>query len=62
MSAPSTKQFFKDLFLKSDKQAEVMTMICQVWSAPRWGRNISVPQMREALGAYFSFEFAQIAR
>ena len=59
VSAPSTRRFFKNLFLKSDQQAEVVTMICQVWSPPRWGRSISVPQMREALGDYFSFEFAQ---
>jgi len=59
VSAPSTRRFFKNLFLKSEKQAEVMTMICQVWAPPRWGRSISVPQMREALGDYFSFEFAQ---
>ena len=62
VSAPSTRRFFKNLFLKSDRQAEVMTMICQVWAPPRWGRSISVPQMREALGDYFSFEFAESAR
>jgi hypothetical protein len=61
VSAPSTRRFFKNLFLKSDKQPEVMTMICQVWAAPPMGRSISVPQMREALGDYFSFEFAETA-
>lgn len=61
VSAPHTQRFFKNLFLKSDKQPEVMTMICQVWASPRWGRSISVPQMREALGDYFSFDFPQAA-
>jgi len=32
-----------------------------VWASPRWGRSISVPQMREALGDYFSFDFPQAA-
>ena len=59
VSAPGIRRFFKTLFLKSDEQAEVMTMICQVWATPPWGRSISVPQMREALGDYFSFEFTQ---
>jgi len=61
VSAPGIRRFFKNLFLKSDKQPEVMTMICQVWSPPRQGRSVSVPQMREALGDYFSFEFAETA-
>ena len=59
VSAPGIRRFFKTLFLKSDEQAEVMTMICQIWATPPWGRSISVPQMREALGDHFSFEFAQ---
>jgi len=59
VSAPGIKRFFKNLFLKSDQQEEVMTLICQVWATPPWGRSISVPQMREALGDYFSFEFPQ---
>ena len=59
VSAPGIRRFFKTLFLKSDEQAEVMTLICQVWATPPWGRSISVPQMREALGDHFSFEFAQ---
>ena len=62
VSAPSTRRFFKNIFLKSDRQPEVMTLICQVWAPPRWGRSVSVPQMREALGDYFSFEFAETAR
>jgi len=62
VSAPGIKRFYKNLFLKSDKQAEVLTMICQVWATPPWGRSISVPQMREALGDYFSFEFAETAQ
>ena len=62
VSAPTTRRFFKNIFLKSDKQPEVMTLICQVWSPPRWGRSVSVPQMREALGDYFSFEFAETGR
>ena len=62
VSAPSIRRFYKNLFLKSDEQEEVMTMICQVWSTPPRGRSISVPQMREALGDYFSFEFAETAQ
>ena len=62
VSAPSIRRFYKNLFLKSDEQEEVMTMICQVWSLPPRGRSISVPQMREAVGDYFSFEFAETAQ
>jgi hypothetical protein len=62
VSAPGIRRYYKNLFLKSDEQAEVMTMICQVWASPPMGRSISVPQMREALGDYFSFEFAETAR
>ncbi len=62
VSAPHTRRFFKNLFLHSDKQPEVRTMICQIWAPPLWGRSISVPQMREALGDYFSFEFPQAGR
>ena len=62
VSAPHTRRFFKNIFLKSEQQPEVMTLICQIWSPPRWGRSVSVPQMREALGDYFSFEFPEPAK
>ncbi len=59
VSDPHTIRFYKTLFLNSDQQPDVLTMTCQVWVDPRWGRVVSVPQMREALGDYFSFEFAE---
>jgi hypothetical protein len=58
ISAPHTRRFYKDMWLRSEDQPEVRTLMCQVWAAPLWGRSVSVPQMRQALGDYFSFEFA----
>ena len=61
VSAPGIRRYFRNMFLKSERQPEVMTMICQVWSSPHSGRSVSATQMREALGDYFSFEFPQPA-
>ena len=36
-----------------------MKMVCQYWDYPLHGKDISVAEMREALGNVVSFEFAQ---
>jgi hypothetical protein len=47
------------MYLQSDSQPDVMHLTCQDWDGPLLGRDISVAEMREALGGIFSFEFAQ---
>jgi hypothetical protein len=59
ISRPSIMQFYRVIYLKSDTQPDVLTLTCQDWDGPLQGKDISVPEMREALGGYFSFEFAQ---
>jgi len=56
-SQPYVMRFYRVLHLKSDKQPNVIKLLCQIWDDPLAGRNISVPQMREALGDYVSFQF-----
>jgi len=59
ISRPYIVRFYKVLRLKSEQQPDVARLTCQQWNEPLMGRNISVPQMREALGEYFVFEFAE---
>ncbi len=56
-SPPYVRRFYKVLYLKSDQYPDVMTLECQVFDEPNPGRWISVPDMQQALGKYFSFEF-----
>ena len=59
INRPSTMRFYRIMYLKSDTQPNVMNMVCQYWDYPLHGKEISVAEMREALGAVASFEFAQ---
>ena len=59
ISRPSIMQFSKIFYLKSARQPNVLELNCQEWNDPLMGRDISVPQVREALGAYFTLELAQ---
>jgi hypothetical protein len=58
VNQPSILRFYKDFHLKSERQADIMPMICQVWSYPLIGRPVTIRQVQEALGEYFTFEFA----
>lgn len=62
VSHPGIMRFYRVLSLKSAEQPDVLKLLCQRWSDPRMGRSISVPDMREALGDYISFEFAQVSQ
>lgn len=55
---PSIMRFYKVLHLKSDRQADIMPMTCQVWNYPLIGRPVTIREIQEALGGYFTFEFA----
>jgi hypothetical protein len=59
VNRPSTMRFYRTMYLKSDTQPNVMNMVCQYWDYPLHGKEISVAEMREALGSVVSFEFAQ---
>jgi hypothetical protein len=59
ISPPSIMQFSKILYLKSATQPDVLDLNCEEWNDPLMGRDISVPQVREALGEYFTLELAQ---
>lgn len=56
-SRPYVLRFFRVLHLESETQPWVIKLICQRLAHPHWGRNVSVPEMREALGDYVSFDF-----
>lgn len=58
VNQPSILRFYKDFHLKSERQADIMPMTCQVWSYPLIGRPVTIRQVQEALGEYFTFEFA----
>ena len=51
-------RFYKVFNLKSERQPDIMPMVCQYWSYPLIGRPITIRQVQEALGDYFTFEFA----
>ena len=59
INRPSTMRFYRTMYLKSDIQPGVMNMVCQYWDYPLHGDEISVDEMREALGNVASFEFTQ---
>ena len=53
---PTLKAFHRILYLKSEQPPEVQSLRCRYLTGPREGRDISVPQVREALGDYFSLD------
>lgn len=59
VNQPSTLRFFKVLHLQSERQTGILPMYCQYWSDPLVGRPFTIRQVQEALGDYFTFQFAQ---
>jgi hypothetical protein len=59
ISRPNIMKFYRVMYLQSDSQPGVLRLTCQDWDGPLMGDDISVPEMREALGGIFSFEFVQ---
>lgn len=57
-SLPYRLRFFRVLNIRSEAQPYVLKIICQKIDDRFAGRNISVPQMQEALGDYVTFRFA----
>jgi hypothetical protein len=58
VNQPSTMRYFKVFNLRSERQPDIMPMVCQYWSEPLIGRPLTIRQVQEALGDYFTFEFA----
>jgi len=58
ISRPDIMKFYRVMYLHSDTQPGVMQLTCQDWDGPLMGKDITVPEMREALGNIASFEFA----
>jgi hypothetical protein len=58
ISQPDIMRFYKELRLKSERQPEVLTLVCQDWDGPLQGRPVTVGEIRKAVGAYFTFRFA----
>ena len=59
VSRPNIMKFYRVMYLRSDSQPQVLRLTCQDWDGPLLGDDISVPEIREALGGIFSFEFAR---
>jgi len=58
ISQPDILRFYKVLRLKSDRQPDVLKLVCQDWAGPLLGRPVSVGEIEKAVGAYFTFHFA----
>ena len=58
ISHPGIMRFYRVIKLHSERQPDVLQLVCQDWDGPLMGRDISVAEMRAALGDTFSFEFA----
>lgn len=57
ISHPNIMRFYRVMRLQSERQPDVLQLVCQDWDGPLLGRDISVAEMRTALGDTFSFEF-----
>ena len=58
VSQPDIMRFYKELRLKSERQPEVLKLVCQDWAGPLQGRSVTVGEIQKAVGAYFTFRFA----
>ena len=56
---PTLKAFYRILYLHTAQQPEVQSLRCRYQTGGLEGRDISVPQIREALGKYFSLHIPQ---
>ncbi len=57
VSQPNIMRFYRVLHLKSATQPDVLKLMCQDWDGPMLGRNVSIPEMRAALGDVITLEF-----
>jgi hypothetical protein len=62
VNEPNTMRFYKVFHLESEHQSDILPMTCQVWAYPLIGRPVTIQEVQEALGGYFTFEFARQGR
>ena len=58
VNEPNILRFYKVFYLASERQSDILPMTCQVWNYPLLGRPVTIREVQEALGRYFTFEFA----
>lgn len=56
ISHPNIMRFYRVIYLLSEQQPDVMKLECQTWDGPLWPSEITVPQIREALGEIFTLK------
>jgi hypothetical protein len=56
VSQPTTMNFFRILYLQSEKQPQISTLTCHQWDAPLRGTPVTVEQIRQALGNYVTLK------
>ena len=54
---PHTKRYYKTIRLESKHQSGIMPMVCEYYDYPMRGRPVTLSQIEEALGDYFTFKF-----
>jgi len=57
ISQPDIMRFYKVLRLRSERQPEVLKLVCQDWDGPLMGRPVTVGEIEKAVGDYFTFRF-----
>ncbi len=57
VSQPSILRFYTEVYLQSDKDTDVIKLECQQYGG-QIDRNFTVSEMEQALGGYFTFNFA----
>ena len=58
ISQPSIMRFYTEIYLSSDKDTDIIKMVCQEYG-DQTDRNFTVAEMQTALGDYVSFTFAE---
>jgi hypothetical protein len=59
VSQPDTMDFYMVFRLQSTQQADVEKLFCGYWDGPLSGKPVTVEDVKQALGEYMTFEFAQ---
>lgn len=56
ISQPSILRFYTEVYLSSNKETDVIKMVCQQYGGPI-DRNFTVAEMQEALGNFITFKY-----
>lgn len=59
VSQPSILRFYTEIYLKSNKDTDVIKMVCQIYGDVT-DRNFTVAEMQEALGDFVTIEYTTI--